>query len=644
MSALAYADDPGLDFANGLYSRKMYAPATSEYEKFIQTNPGSQDLATARFRAADCYYFLKKYSDAVFYFRAFLQDFPKDARVTLAEYRLGSSQFHLKNWGESAARFTKLAHRAEDTGVRSGSLFYLAKIREAQGHPGFGLKILKRLLKSYASSEYAAYAGLAIGDNWAKLKNDAEALRAYRQAAEPPAALEIRKEAALKIAGIHFRSGNLKSARAYYEKVLATPADSKTRFEEFKKSALLGLSQISFLENDFAGALSFLDRIIPATDWPLADQYYLQKTSVLEALGRYPEALENARTLIERFPQSELLDEARYKKALFEMAEPGISIAALENFVHSYPQSAFLDIAHYKLGVALTAENRPEEALAHFETVIQKFPDSQVFPESLFGAAVYYEQTGNAEKAIAFYERLVQNHPDHFLIRDTLERLGYLYMQTEHYPKASALYQDILLKHPDWDVESGIALWLVRFWVDERQLEKAQQVLAVFPERYPKENLTHEITFFKAECALGLGDFAKASELYADAIAQSPEGLYVPYAHLGRGIAYAAQDDSPNAAAEFKETLRYDSDTKIGVRARFELANLELKSGNLLEAAKAFMLVAILYDDEKYGSAALYKAGECFTASQKPDEAQKAWNELKIRYPKSAWALKLKTS
>ena len=42
-----------LDFANGLYSRKMYDPALSEYRKFIRDNPGSAEIGSARFRAAD---------------------------------------------------------------------------------------------------------------------------------------------------------------------------------------------------------------------------------------------------------------------------------------------------------------------------------------------------------------------------------------------------------------------------------------------------------------------------------------------------------------------------------------------------------------------------------------------------------------
>ena len=57
-------------------------------------------------------------------------------------------------------------------------------------------------------------------------------------------------------------------------------------------------------------------------------------------------------------------------------------------------------------------------------------------------------------------------------------------------------------------------------------------------------------------------------------------------------------------------------------------------------AAKAFMLVAILYDDPKFTPPALYKAGECFRTLGRVEDAQKAFLELKNKYPESDWARK----
>ena len=139
---------------------------------------------------------------------------------------------------------------------------------------------------------------------------------------------------------------------------------------------------------------------------------------------------------------------------------------------------------------------------------------------------------------------------------------------------------------------------------------------------------------------MGLKVFDKAVEYYTKAIQIAPEGDYVPHATLGLGRASAALGKMSEAQTYFEKALTYDYETTVALRARFELANLRLAAGDLEEAAKSFMLVAILYEDEKYCPLALYKAWECFTTLKRPEDAAKALGELKNRYPQSEWAKK----
>src|SRR5258708_5662483 len=76
-----------IDFANGLYSRKMYAPAVNEYQKFIRLSPDSPDAASAYFRLADSYFFLKEYPKAIEAFETFHSKFPTDVRGPIALFR-----------------------------------------------------------------------------------------------------------------------------------------------------------------------------------------------------------------------------------------------------------------------------------------------------------------------------------------------------------------------------------------------------------------------------------------------------------------------------------------------------------------------------------------------------------------------------
>ena len=201
-------------------------------------------------------------------------------------------------------------------------------------------------------------------------------------------------------------------------------------------------------------------------------------------------------------------------------------------------------------------------------------------------------------------------------------------------------YEDIIFNKKDVKVDTDGIFWLVRYLLDQGLYDRLDRILAALEVRFLEKNLKHEILFFRGESAMGMNDHTKAAEWYGQAIQANAEGAYVPHAHLGRGIALEAMGQSAEAGKSFAEALKYDQEVKVAVRARFESANLLLKDKQWEEAAKAFMLVAILYDDPKYTPFALYRAGECFRGIGKTEDAEKAFLELKTKYPESEWSLK----
>ena len=90
------------------------------------------------------------------------------------------------------------------------------------------------------------------------------------------------------------------------------------------------------------------------------------------------------------------------------------------------------------------------------------------------------------------------------------------------------------------------------------------------------------------------------------------------------------------AKAEFEAALLdHADDATITMRARFELGNIEKLKNNLEEAAKFYMVVAVLYEDSFYCPESLYRAGMIFEQLQKKDEALKVYEEITKRYQHS---------
>jgi TolA-binding protein len=71
------------------------------------------------------------------------------------------------------------------------------------------------------------------------------------------------------------------------------------------------------------------------------------------------------------------------------------------------------------------------------------------------------------------------------------------------------------------------------------------------------------------------------------------------------------------------------------MRARYELAELKKTQGNIDEAIKLYMLVAVLYDDKEYVPLSLKKAGELFEKQGQIQKAVAAYKDIINTYPQS---------
>ena len=749
-----------LDFANGLYARKMYGPAITEYAKFLKTNPHSPESASARFRYADSYYFTKDYASAIAHFELFLKEYSTDKRVSMAHFRLGTARFYQGNVAMAIRELTELSRDEEDPVLKSGALFYLAKALEEKGAAARSLEIFRKLAAQEGDSEYATYAGVAIGDAHLKAEDLEAALReGYLPAAKRSAPAALVHQAQFKVAEIYFSRKQYAEAAPFYEQVIVA-SDAP----ELREKALLGLFYCDYYESDleraerrysmyqplvdssaqrpeigflfaslladkkkYPEAIAKLEAVIadPQADASLkeksqfkkisvlsemgqkelslktleeyfgsasqsADKALSQKGELLAEIGKTDEAIAVFQKLRQDFPVSPYAKSALYqtavalskagrfaeaKKSFGEYAErypddPDADLALLqiiqtdldakdfnaafegaEKMIKDKPQSPRLDIAYYKLGVAATGLGRFGHAAFAFKKVTDDFSSSKLYVESLYGTAVSLENARKLDEAIPAYERLLRDHPEHALAKEVLPRLGYLYIQNQDTGKALTHYEDLIFparggsalggKKTDVPLETDGIFWVVQYLLDQGLYDRLERILDALPARFPDKDLKHETIFFKAERAMGIKDYAAAKALYAEAIQASPtEGRYVPHAYLGLGTAEGALGEDAEAAKNFSEALRFDEEVKVSMRARFELANLRLKSKDYEAAAKDFMLVAILYDDEKYTPPALYKAGECFLSTGKKEDAEKAFLELKTKYPNSVWAKK----
>ena len=103
------SDRRQLDYANGLFSRKLFDLAAPEYEKFLGQYPGAPGRASAYFYLAECYRALNKTSAARTSFQNVLDNYGDSEFAGPAAYGVAEILFTQKDYNGALPLFHKAA-------------------------------------------------------------------------------------------------------------------------------------------------------------------------------------------------------------------------------------------------------------------------------------------------------------------------------------------------------------------------------------------------------------------------------------------------------------------------------------------------------------------------------------------------------
>src|SRR3989442_6937129 len=86
-----------LDYANGLFTRKLYDLAIPEYQKYLEDYPGRPGRANAYFSLGECYRNLNRISSARTNLQKVLNDYGDSEFAEAAPYALAEMPFAVKD-------------------------------------------------------------------------------------------------------------------------------------------------------------------------------------------------------------------------------------------------------------------------------------------------------------------------------------------------------------------------------------------------------------------------------------------------------------------------------------------------------------------------------------------------------------------
>src|ERR1700746_3013889 len=122
-----------LDYANGLFTRKLYDLAAPEYQKYLDDYPGRAGRANAYFSLGECYRNLNRVSSARTNLQKVLNDYGDSEFAGPAAYALAEIAFADKDYTTALPLFHRSAAKSKEPSVVLSARYFEARCLEATG-------------------------------------------------------------------------------------------------------------------------------------------------------------------------------------------------------------------------------------------------------------------------------------------------------------------------------------------------------------------------------------------------------------------------------------------------------------------------------------------------------------------------------
>jgi TolA-binding protein len=177
--------------------------------------------------------------------------------------------------------------------------------------------------------------------------------------------------------------------------------------------------------------------------------------------------------------------------------------------------------------------------------------------------------------------------------------------------------------------------WLGLEYYNEKNYDAAEKYLSALNKIDNPANVKPDFLFYLGDAASKQKHFGEAEEAYAKylATAADPAGKAKVLLALGAAKIGAHKPDDAQKIAE--QIMVLQPEGRVNAEARLLAGDVQLERGNFDDAGKAFMGVALLYDDSHH-AAGLDKAATAYRQAGKTDEANRATRELHERFPNAA--------
>ncbi len=590
------AEDPG--------ARAVGAQAMLFFEQALVRQEVGPLAAEALFQMAEIHYRHGEFKQSAEYFRQLLARFPEDPRTRQARMQAAWSALNAGLYAESLA--VAQAVLADDTQAATlDEWMYLKANSERQllQHEN-SIRTYQALLNRFPASRLADAVRYEMAVAHYKAGVYDQAVREAEKIRMTPA---LRKDVCWLLAESYAALNMPAEATQYYRIVVRESEGSERARDALYRLAHQLQKQSSWHE----ASRFYLDLVMQYPQDPLAPQALFASAFCLTQTGAHDEAVRDWRRLAQDYADHELAEAALYQKAMGEVRQGRRSDATstLVELGRRFPQSRFRADALYWQGMLLYEQEKYAEAEPMLRQAKEAANRDDLRREAMFQLGLVLQKLGRDEASAQMLQDLLTTPLVGKFPPALLEWMAAYHGGRQDFER--------MIQTAVRLAETGEPAWQQAGWVLAGRGHLACERPAQAETAFRSALATGAATHYAAEAALKLGNLA-----------------------LGREEGREAQ----RFFREASERATGPEALAIRVRSVFGLGHAAVLTGGIEDAARFFLSVAILYDDEELVPESLYRAADAFARLGRADERDKSVKELNERYPQSEWAEKASTA
>ncbi len=560
-----------------------------------------------------------------------------------------------------------------------GENFSEAALKAAQlesdlGHPDEARKILERVASSKDSGRWQGVASLGAlrlaaqsGDNAAVLKAADGALATDSE--NKPEILLLQANA-LRKSGKNAKAlenydtilreypGSKASAEAPFQRLLVLHAMRKpeltTEIDHYlltasdpsdRARAQLLKAESTLMASKYQEA-ALLYHNLPANDLPPSakpDLLYKEAWALMQANTQsasdqskpvnpdlQTETIVALTHFIESCPDDERTPASLAQRGLLNLKQKNFD-AAVDDFTlleTRYPKAPERELALQQKALLLGQQQKNEEMVKTFTLLLHDYPKSSARPEAHYWIGLTALDHKDYATAVTELAEARKEDPKQFGERAGLRILLARYDQND----AGEASREAMALKPSL-IPPEVGRWLGLKTMEAGDPAKAERFLAPLIKSGLPGNTDSEIQGALAQSLIMQGKLKEAQTPAAACLKMAKDPASRAKALLMSAAIERSLKDFAAASSMVEEAMLLQPEGPINAEARILSGDLLAAKQDYSGAAKAYITVAVLYDDASLAPKALARAADAYGKAGNQLESQKALDELHRRFP-----------